>query len=183
MIQCKKCGASLQDGTKFCENCGTPTANGKKKKPIYKKWWFWVIVVILIIAIIPSGDDGEVQADETSGEVIQTEPSVEYAVVSISDLLNELEANALNAKDNYEGKLVEITGRVDVIDASGKYISLCPEDSEWSLSSIQCYIDGEDQKEFVKTITRGESVVTLRGKIKSVGEVLGYSLDIHEFVK
>lgn len=152
------------------------------KKPIYKKWWFWVIIVAVVLWVIGTvtGDD-IAQAEETKAEETRKEPSSKYIVVSVSQLAKELDANALNAKEKYDGEYVEITGRVSVIDADGRYISLEPTDNEWSLDSVMCYVKGKEQKEFVKTISTGD-VVTLRGKITSVGEVLGYYLDIHEFV-
>lgn len=198
MIYCKNCGNQMPDGTAFCPKCGTKAgadkpmtvpaamANGKKikkKKPIYKRWWFWVIIVIVVIGLIPNGGDTDDAGTETGGDTVQTEPEVEYLSVSVSELHEALEANALNASDTYKGKHVEITGLVKVIDSSGKYISIYPEGDDWTILGVQCYIKNNDQKEYVKTLSQGESVVTIRGKITSVGEVLGYSLDIEEFVK
>ena len=85
------------------------------------------------------------------------------------------------AKDTYKGKYVEITGRVNVIDADGQYISLEPSDNPWSLQDVTCEVDGKKQKEYIKGISIGD-IVTIRGKITSVDEVWGYDLDIHEFV-
>lgn len=166
--------------TKPTENEAEVEQAVDKRNPIYKKWWFWIIIVILIIAIIPTSNNGE--GDEKQADETQTETSLEYLMISVTELVNDLEGNALNAKEQYEGKCVEISGRVDVIDASGEYICLYPENSEWSLLSVQCSIENKEQREFVKTISTGD-IVTLRGKITSVGEVLGYYLDIHEFVE
>ena len=65
MAYCRQCGAVLQEGTKFCSECGAPVEGApvrstpgvrleypaetlrKTKKPIYRKWWFWVLVVIV----------------------------------------------------------------------------------------------------------------------------------------
>lgn len=157
------------------------------KKPIYKKWWFWVIVVVLVIAIIPAEEEAEGSENPSDGETettieeTTTEPSQKYMVRSVSELVADLEKNALNAKEQYDGEYVEITGRVDVIDASGNYISLYPTDNEWAFTGVQCFVDGKEQKEFIRNISAGD-VVTLRGKITAVGEVLGYTLNIHEFV-
>ena len=126
-------------------------------------------------------EDLESQTKVTKVAATTTNPKKEYLVCSVSELVDALDANALNAKEKYEGQYVEITGRVDVIDASGRYISLYPEDDEWEFTDVQCFVENKEQKEFIKTINTGD-IVTVRGKITSVGEILGYSLEIHEFV-
>lgn len=109
-----------------------------------------------------------------------TAPIEEYLAYSVSEMVEDLESNALNAKEFYKGKKVEITGRVDVIDASGKYISLYPEDNEFSFTGVQCFVKNKEQLESVKKITKGD-IVTIRGEITMVGEILGYNLNIHSF--
>lgn len=183
MIRCKNCGAQNPDGAAFCKKCGKKIV----KVPIHKRWWFWVIIVFIALCFLPTGSETEepeeTTAEETTAPETTTEKSEEYLAISVNELIKALETNAMNAKDDYNGKLVEITGRCDVIDASGKYISLYADDSIWSMLNVQCYIKNKDQREFVKSIVQGESVVTLRGKITDVGEIMGYSLDIHEFVQ
>ena len=47
---------------------------------------------------------------------------------------------------------------------------------------VQCYIKSEEQKSAVMDMSIGDTLV-VKGKIKDVGEVMGYSLDIDEVVK
>ena len=56
-----------------------------------------------------------------------------------------------------------------------------PEDNEYAIIGVQCYIKGDEQKSQVAAMSQGNTV-TLRGKVQSVGEVLGYSLDIDEIL-
>lgn len=159
-------------------------------KDVFSKWWFWVIVVLacLLVSsvvfvedIIQTGEQ-ETTAEETQTDAPETEPSREYMVRTVTQLIADLEANAMNAKEKYEGEYVEITGRVDTIDASGVYIGLYPSDDEWALTGVTCLLKNKKQKEFVRTISTGD-IVTVRGKITSVGELMGFSLNIEEFVE
>ena len=93
-------------------------------------------------------------------------------------MMADLENNALGASDKYKDQYLEITGRLGVIDSSGKYISLYPDD-EFALIGVQCYIKNDEQKSKVSAMKKGDTV-TLKGKCTNVGEVLGYSLDIEE---
>ena len=108
-----------------------------------------------------------------------TQPDIEYTSYSVADMIADLNANALNASEKYKDQYVEITGKLRNIDSDGKYISLDPDNDEFNLIGIQCNIKDDTQKNKVSGMGIGDSV-TLKGKITSVGEVLGYSLDIEE---
>ena len=43
---------------------------------------------------------------------------------------------------------------------------------------VQCYIQNDEQLEKVLEMKIGDTI-TLKGQITEVGEVMGYSLDIH----
>lgn len=67
MATCRQCGTPLQEGTKFCSECGASTENvpvwmaepqieypaekPKKRRSIFRRWWFWVLAVIVIAGL------------------------------------------------------------------------------------------------------------------------------------
>ena len=140
----------------------------KSKKPIYKRLWFIILIVVVIIGVVGAAGSGE---DKVESEQIV------YSQYDVSTLLTDLDENALKAAETYEGQYVSLTGEIGTIDSSGKYIDLFPTDDEWAIIGVQCYITNEEQKAAIMELSTGDTV-TIEGKITSVGEVLGYSLDI-----
>ena len=190
MVTCKHCGTEIAASAKVCPKCG-----GKNKKPIYKRPWFIALIVIIIIGAIGSagGDKTSNEAGNNDTQVTTSEntnstqpesetPEITYTADEVSELMDDLNGNALKAAEKYKDQYVELTGRLNVIDSSGKYISIVPTDDEFAIMGVQCYIKTEEQKAAVMEMSIGDTLV-VKGKIKDVGEVLGYSLDIDEVVK
>ena len=130
------------------------------------------------------GDDEEntVQKNvqsETKAEIetVEEEPVIEYMVCTVSEMMELLESNAMKAESTYQDQYVEITGRLGVIDSDGSYITLLPSDDEWAFVGVTCYLKNDEQKSQVMEM-KIDDLITLKGQIKDIGEVLGYSLDI-----
>ncbi|MBQ7975597.1 MAG: hypothetical protein IJ300_07935 [Clostridia bacterium] len=171
---CTSCGKEIAVSAKTCPECGA-----KNKKPFYKRLWFIILAIIVIIAVISNAGDtntNEAQNTTNTQEQTQQEP-IEYTSYKVDEMIDDLEANALNAENKYTDKHLEITGKLSIIDSDGKYISLAPVSDAFAITSVQCYIKNDEQKSKVLQMSTGDTV-TLKGKITSVGEVLGYSLDI-----
>jgi hypothetical protein len=151
---------------------------------IFKKWWFWLIVV-LIIAFIGSGveSDADEPLDSTDATVAETTDAtdaVSYEVVDLQQMMNELGANALKAEKTYQDMYVQITCKIANFDSDGKYISVEPVDAdEWNFNTAMCYIKNEDQLNFLLEKAVGDTI-TIKGRVKSIGEVIGYSFDMDE---
>lgn len=178
--------------TKICKHCKTEIPYGAKVCPQCRKKQGGTGCLIAIIVFVALGllgsclggkssetsTTGKSDSAKTSAETT-TEVQITYAACSVDDMMADLKANALKASEKYKDQYVEITGKLSVIDSSGKYISLKPINDDFSIMGVQCYIKNDDQKNKIMEMSKGDTV-TLKGKITKIGEVLGYSLDIEE---
>lgn len=182
---CPVCGKEMAAGAKACPSCGA-----KNKKPIYRRCWFWVLVVLVIAAVgsaMGSEDNGgtdtpqqEITGTPESGAGQAEEPAVTYTAYSVGQLMDDLDSNALKAESTYQDQYVELTGRLNVVDSDGDYISIVPQDDQFAILGVQCYLQTEEQRQQVLEM-QIDQVITVRGQITSVGEVMGYLLDVDDF--
>lgn len=188
MITCRHCGAEIAAGAKVCPQCG-----GKNRKPFYKKVWFWILIAAVLVGAVGAGGSGDSgnavpavsgekqeSGEGTAAEAQEKEAEeavIEYTSCSVSQMMEDLNANAMKASDTYKGKYLEITGRLGSIDSEGSYISLLPEGDQFAVTGVHCNVKSEEQKAQVASMS-SDDTVTLRGKCRDVGEVLGYTLDI-----
>ncbi len=173
---CKNCGKEMDEKAVICVSCGHAVEK-KEKKKFYKKWWFWVIIVFGIIIVgANSGGNAPESGEKESTQNEATE--ITYEKVNLNDMFIALDGNAMQAEEKYQGKYVEFSGEIANFDSDGKYISVQSVGADaWSFDRIMCYIKNEEQKQLLLNKAVGDAV-TIRGKIKSIGEVLGFSLDI-----
>ncbi|HZJ75029.1 MAG TPA: hypothetical protein VFD25_00435 [Clostridia bacterium] len=139
-----------------------------------------IVILLGIIGALSNNDEGNTKDSTTNTVAVQgsagtTEAPTPYEI-TVDALVDALNENALSAAENFKGKYVKVTGKLSVIDSSGKYFSIAPMDKEWSLDSVMCYIKSE-QKQTVAQLKKGQKV-TVIGTITQVGEVMGYSLDV-----
>ncbi|MBQ7147871.1 MAG: hypothetical protein IJR96_03870 [Pseudobutyrivibrio sp.] len=184
---CKYCKTDIPKDAKICPNCR------KKQKGKLGIIIAVVIVLLLIGCVAGSGSDSS-KSDTastssttstgnsaSSSDVAETEEEIEYIQVSKEELSDALQGNALKASDTYKDKYLEISGYLDVIDSSGKYISINSGDDDFSFLSVQCYIKNDDQKATIMDMSRGDALI-IKGKCTDVGELMGYSIDIDEII-
>lgn len=194
LTKCKACGAEMADSAKTCPKCGA-----KNKKPFYKKWWFYVIVALFVVGAVggagstgnkagtttQSGSPGGSAASYVAGSAgngaasaAEVEP-VSYTHYDVTELFDALKDNALKAEKTFQDQYVELEGYLSVIDSDGKYIAIGADPSgfEYVLQDVQCYIKSEEQREQVAEMSTGDAIV-VRGKITSIGELLGYQMNI-----
>lgn len=172
---CKKCGKEIDKKAVICPECGC-----KVSKPIFKKWWFWVVVVVAVIAIANAGGGNSVPTDNTTSANTNQTEQLTYEAVDLQTMFDELDSNAMKAEKNYSDKLVEFECKIASFDSDGKYITVEPVNAdEWNFSTATCNIKNEEHKEFLIEKNVGDKIF-IKGKITSIGEVIGYSLDINE---
>lgn len=172
---CKYCKTEIPADAKICPQCRKKVKGGKLK---------WVVIALIVIIGVGGAAGGNSNSgssspkSNSSSSTKEAEKTIEYTPASVNDMITELNDNALSASDKYKGQYLEITGKLSNIDSSGKYINLTPDD-QFAIIGAQCYIKNDEQKSKVASMKTGDTV-TLKGKCKDVGEVLGYSLDIDE---
>ena len=174
MTACKVCGKEMANSAKVCPECGA-----KIKKPVFKKWWFWVLVVIVIVAISSSGGNDSEEGTPSQNTSTQVEETV-YETVELGVMIDELKNNAMKAEKTYQNMNVEFACKISSFDSDGEYVSVeAVNAGEWNFDTAMCYIKNEEQLNFLLEKNVGD-VISIKGKVKSVGEVLGYSINIAE---
>lgn len=159
-----------------------------EKKPFYKKWWFILLVVLVILgAIAGKKEEGaKPESDQTQNQTSavkkEAKKEVVYEKTTAKQMISDLEGNAMKAANTYKGKDYEITGVLGNIDAQGAYVTIEPSSDSITITGIQAYVKNDDQKKVITELSKGDKI-TVKGKIKDVGEVFGYSVDIDEISK
>ena len=195
LTNCKVCGAEMAKKAKICPKCGA-----KNKKPIYKRWWLWLIVVFIAIGAAGSNSDETAAPQEETSSAASTPqeqsvtaesnslenpteaeiPEITYTHYDVTELFDTLSENALKAEKTFQDQYVELEGYLSAIDSDGSYISIgaAPDDYEYFLQNVQCFIKKNDfLLDQIIEMTVGDPIV-VRGKIENIGEVLGYQMNL-----
>lgn len=174
MRVCKDCGKEISKNAKVCPNCGR-----RKKNPIAV---IIGIFVVLILALTMCGSPDVDSASSSDSKNSASSAAKEYMVVEdITTMFDDLNTNAMKAEDKYQDKNIEVSGYIVTFDSDGEYITIGthPDNYEYFLETVQCYITDDVQKEFLMNKSEGD-YITVKGEVVEVGEIMGYSLDIEE---
>lgn len=185
MTKCKSCGNEIAVSAKTCPNCGA-----KNKKPIYKRPWFIVLVVMILISVASGGSDKDTKTTEPSKtkesnvqEVQEVEEQpIEYTAYTVDELEEDLEKNPMKASQKYLDQYVELTGKLEVIDSSGKYFSLVELNNQFAILGVHCTFTNDEQKDVIMDCEVGDKLV-VKGQITDVGEVMHYSMKLDSVEK
>lgn len=138
-----------------------------------------LLVATMLALVVSCGEETtQTQKENTA----QAQKEVTYEKVTAKQLVSDLEGNAMKASNTYKGKDYEITGVLGNIDAQGDYITIEPSSDSLTITGVQAFIKNDEQKKVVAELSKGDKI-TVKGKIKDVGEVFGYSVDIDEISK
>lgn len=125
------------------------------------------VVLILVVAFFVLdfflGDPNYVPEDKR-----------EYTEVTVDQLYEELSDNALKAKDTYTDAYVAVKGRMRVIDSDGESVTIYPLEYD-SLDGIHCNLSSDEQREAVKSHSKGD-IVTVKGRITEVDGTWPYKI-------
>lgn len=170
---CKHCQTEIPKKAKVCPQC-------RKKQGGIGKWIVIALVVFTIIGVAGGGSEDGTQSGNSGNQSNNnqtTNTEKEYIKCTVDEMAKLLEENALKAENTYQDKYVEVTGKLSVIDSDGNYIALTSTENPWSFINVQCYIKNDEQLQKVMEL-KTDDIVTIKGKITDIGEVLGYQLDI-----
>lgn len=135
-----------------------------------------VLATTFVSCCCPTSDSETSASSNTEQAAAPSE--VEYKKVDLQQMLDDLDANALKAEKTYQNAYVEVTGKIKNFDSDGSYISIEPVNADqWNFDSVMCYIKNDEQLDYLLEKSVGDTV-TIKGKVKSIGEVLGYSIDM-----
>ncbi|MCR5030773.1 MAG: hypothetical protein K5982_04810 [Selenomonadaceae bacterium] len=148
-----------------------------------------IVSFILSGATAPKSDESSKNATSNTAATTSTQSTkpneaqkpkqepVSFVEADIDVLINDAKSNAAKANKNYKGQNVKIIGgRVSNIESEGRYISISGSD-KYSMMHVQCYPKNDQVKAAMLEVSKGQ-FITVYGKIKDVGEIMGYSLDL-----
>lgn len=122
----------------------------------YEKWWFWLILSICSFIL---GFALPTESTEQSANINQ-DMSPEHHL-SVDELMSAYESNKLAAERTYSGKVVQISGVIYSITASGEKSATVTlngsDDSNW-LKSVKCSFTGDEQLDELGKLSKGMTV-------------------------
>lgn len=207
MKKCKTCGAEIASNAEVCPQCGAKNKKPFYTRWWFIVIVIVVVIGAIgsmgssggsgtdpdgSQASAPGGTAGQDDAQDIQGEPsapegqdTQEEPGgedpepVTYTHYNVTELFDTLENNALKAERTFQDQYVELEGYLSNIDSDGKYIGVGadPDNLDYLFDSVQCYIKSDEQLDQIMEMSAGDAI-TVRGRIKDIGEILGYQLDI-----
>lgn len=125
----------------------------------YESWWFWLILSSCGFAL---GFFLTLAGTEQSAKIDQN-VKPEYSL-SADELMSAYENNKLAAETKYNGKVVQISGVVYSISASGEKTAIAAlhgnDEKNW-LHSVNCNFSGDEQIEELGKLNKGMFVAII----------------------
>ena len=151
----------------------------KKRVSVFLFAFAGLCCVAIIAIMVVYRDDFRSAGNISPNTQTTASAQIQYEEIDLQAMLDELDANAMRAEEKYQDKYIEVTGEIRNFDSDGKYISIAPYGAGILSDRFMCYLTDPTHKAFLLEKNVGD-VVTIRGKVVSIGEVLGYHIDIIE---
>lgn len=194
-MYCPKCLKLIADDVTFCPHCGYDTRKGyagvaRKQTPKYKfpVWATVLIIVVAAVIVLPmvsqiSAGYNSAKASHEYMESVQNpaEANRTYTEYNVTELFDDLDANALRAEQAHQNEYVTVVGYIRNFDSDGKYFSIDAgkDDMSYLFDTIRCDIQTESLRQKVLTYDKYDKV-TVTGQITSIGEIMGYAMTVYE---
>lgn len=159
---CRHCGEPMIRSARICPNCG-----GKNPVPFFSRWYVWAIIVVLVVSFARLG----------GGDANEQETNYDYYPITVDELYDALDDNALKAEDTFQDACLEVTGVLSSIDSDGEYFGLYPLEEDFSFEDVHCKMTSDEQREKLKEYSKGDTI-TVKGVITDIGEIAGYTLTV-----
>ena len=147
----------------------------KAKPPIQKRWWF-IVLVIIIVLVAWNNTIGK-KIDKANEEARQSElASREYIEITVDQIYEELDDNALKASDKYRESYLAVKGELGDVDSAGEYFDLYPLETDDDY--IFCSLSSDEQREKIKKHSKGD-IIIVKGKLSGIEmtDRLGITVD------
>lgn len=159
---CRHCGEPMVNSARICPKCG-----GKNPVPFFSRWYVWAVIVLLVISFFRW--DSNVPDEQNVNH--------DYYPITVDELYDALEDNALKAEDTFQDAYLEVTGILSSIDSDGQYFGLYPLEEDFSFDDVHCRMTSDEQREKLKEYSKGDTI-TVKGVITDIGEIAGYTLTV-----
>lgn len=189
LIKCPECGKDVSSSAASCPNCGHPISQAQPKETVVEKTTVvkekkkgsclsgilvFVVIIVIILVVASKDSDSSKSSSSSSSTATSTAESsaseeaveeVQYLAVTSTELIDAYNDNQVKCKQDYDGKMLEVTGTVqsigtDVMDNT--YVCL-GHDTDFTFVGIQCYTKDEDVINKIAGLKEGD-VITVRGE-------------------
>lgn len=137
-----------------------------KRHPVLTGIGIFIVLIIIIGSI--GGDDTGSVAENTNSTSEQQEPTPIAMKVDPNTLRTAYKTNQVSADQQYEGKLVEMTGVIDTIgkDILDEAYVTFQTDEQYALDKVQCMFNAKNEAQLV-TFVPGQTI-TVQGTVSGV---------------
>lgn len=160
---CKHCKSEIAYDAKICPHC-------RKKQKKGMGCLIAIIVIIVIGGIIGSTGEDDQDTQETVAttdkkDTKKKEEKVEVMKIDPEELITDYEANEVKGDEIYDGKMMELTGKIGDIgkDLTEEVYITFARENEFEFTSVQCYFKDKNEIKKVMELSKGDTI-TVQGK-------------------